>query len=352
MHYSSSAHRSTEAASEYMWIDTVLHLIKKVFRFKQADETQKGRHVLKDINIVFESGRIYGILGPNGSGKTTLMKIIADLFIPSSGSVQIIDDSGRLLDKSEKFICFIGAEDWLYFEPHLTCEENLIYIGKLNGLSEKEIKKTLEEAADLLDAKMLLKMHPHQISAGERQKISLLRGLLLESSVYLLDEPCDNLDILSREKFLNFLKSALKNRDVIVIYASHSFEELEEICDEFLFLFDGKVVFKGKKELFIQKIAKNKEKMRLFSKIPLSDDEIEHLSYEFSIEIKMRKITGGFYYDLKGNQLMRILEDVKHYFISKNKGLMEFELEEVNLHDIADEILARRMWQNNESDGI
>jgi len=327
MSYPKNIRKETESASEYMWVSTIISSLRNTFVFKRKSR-QSTLQVLKNINFTFERGKVYGILGPNGAGKTTLMKIINNVLIPSKGMVHLNYDSSEIKNP----ICFIGNNDWMYLDPQFTCEENLVFLAKLHNIDETKIITALERIAPLLDSKHLLDKFPHQISAGERQKISLLRGMVLKSVVYLFDEPCDNLDIVSARNFRKYLTDSLKNQRNIIIYTSHSFEELEEICDEFLFLFNGKIVFSGTKDFFINNIVKNKEKMVIVCKKRIPDEE--DFKKRFVVDLRIKKVQGNFRHILMGNRLIDITEGVKEYFIKMDLDMMEFYVEKINLKDM------------------
>ena len=189
--------------------------------------------VLKDVNMDLKEGNIYGLYGRNGSGKSVFLKIMSNLYKPSSGTVLF---DGKEVDFNRANV-FIGAliESPNFF-PELTGLENLKLLAKIqNKISEKEILEVLD-MVNLSDEK---NKKVKEYSLGMKQKLGIAQAIMENQKIILLDEPFNGVDATSVTKIMNVLKELKK--DKIIILSSHIKEDLENLCDK-IYYFDAGVV--------------------------------------------------------------------------------------------------------------
>ncbi len=182
------------------------------------------------------------ILGSNGSGKSTLISIISGLFKPSSGSILY---NGKKFDASiRNHISILVQKPYLFKKSSY---ENIISGLKYRKVSKDEIEKRVDKHLHYLDVDDLLKKKSHWLSGGERAKIALLRTVVLETQVTVLDEPTAAMDIESTFKAEVLLKDmALNKRTVIVV--THDVFQARRIADYVLFMDKGKIIEMGTKD--------------------------------------------------------------------------------------------------------
>lgn len=201
------------------------------------------REVLKGVNLKVYRGEFTCILGPNGSGKTTLLKIIGGYLKPDKGSVKVegVELEGlagnKLLEFRREKIGFVFQED-LIFEV-LTVYENLevplLPLIKNGRLRREKILEVLETLGIL----ELADRFPHQLSGGEKRKVSLARALLNNPIILLVDEPTTNLDQKSAEEYLEHL-SKLNKLGITILAATHD-EKIIKHAERRLYLKNGRI---------------------------------------------------------------------------------------------------------------
>ena len=196
----------------------------------------KGSTVLDNINVVFESGKIYGLKGKNGSGKTMLMRAISGLVRPSSGEVMI---ENEVLGRDISFPRSIGV---LIENPAFLANEtgfsNLRMLADLGeGVSNEDIEAVLSELG--LDSKD--KKSYKKYSLGMKQKLGIAAAVMEHPDIIILDEPINALDQDSVEVVKKIIIRE-RDRGAVIILACHDTEELEYLSDEIVCIQDGKII--------------------------------------------------------------------------------------------------------------
>lgn len=181
--------------------------------------------VIKNINLEFESGKIYGLYGRNGSGKSVLMKLICGFLIPTKGKILI---NGKDFNAKNEYPDNLRAViEKPSFFPELTGFENLKLLAKIqNKIGEEEIIKALD-LVNLLDEK---DKKYSKYSLGMKQKLAIAQAIMEEPSILILDEPFNGIEEKSVEKITIFLKEEAKNGKTI-IFSTHIKEDLENLAD-------------------------------------------------------------------------------------------------------------------------
>jgi ABC-type multidrug transport system ATPase subunit len=196
---------------------------------------------IKNINLHFSSGVIYGIIGYNGAGKTTLLNCLEGLYIPRSGVVyhnDIKTTDEREFLKIRRRIAFLPSEDYLY--PKLTCMENIEFATILRTGKNKLLKATKELIA-WFEADPFLHKRFMDCSTGMKKKIQIIISLIGEINTIIWDEPNDGLDIVSNMKIKELLKY-YKNKNVTILFSCHVIEFLDNFIDHCVLLKDGEVM--------------------------------------------------------------------------------------------------------------
>ncbi|NCG21443.1 MAG: ATP-binding cassette domain-containing protein [Rhodobacterales bacterium] len=189
----------------------------------------KNAPVITNVNLDVQAGEVLGLIGPNGGGKSTLMMLMAGLVTPDSGTVQLDGvDTTNLALQSSGSVGLITAVPGLY--PLLTGWENLHYFGGLNGLSEAEVNQRASDLLDGLDLGDQLERQVKEYSSGMQQKVSLVRALLMNPRLLLLDEPTSNLDPLSTHT-IHMAVRQQADAGVAVVLCTHDLHAAESICD-------------------------------------------------------------------------------------------------------------------------
>lgn len=207
---------------------------------KNVSKVFGNNEIVKDVNLTFEGGKIYGLVGRNGSGKSVLLKMICAFYEPTSG--QILFDGENVIGNNK----FPPSTRALIEKPNflsdLTGEENLLLLAEIqNKIGLKEIRETLEKV-NLIDDK---DKKYHKYSLGMKQKLGIAQVLMEDPEVMILDEPFNGLDDASAKSIRDLLKEE-KKKGKIIILATHIKEDINALVDE-LYQIDGGVIKKVKK---------------------------------------------------------------------------------------------------------
>lgn len=195
----------------------------------------KGNYVLKNVNVRFEEGHVYGLKGKNGSGKTMLMRAISGLIHPTSGHVDI---NGQILGRDISYPDSLGLllENPAFLNGE-TGFENLSLLAKLkNQITEEEIRQTLTDVG--LDPDDKRKYYKY--SLGMKQKLGIAAAIMEKPKLIILDEPINALDSETAEKIKNIILRE-KERGALVILACHDTEELEYLSDIIVEISEGEI---------------------------------------------------------------------------------------------------------------
>ncbi|MEN0065808.1 MAG: ABC transporter ATP-binding protein [Myxococcota bacterium] len=190
------------------------------------------RTVIEDVDLHLRPGEIVGLIGPNGGGKSTLLLLLAGLLRPSAGEVRVAGEPAHVIATQQSgAVGLITAEPGLY--PLLTGRENLRFFAGLYGERRTVIDARIEELAGGLGLAEVLDRQAATYSSGMRQKVSLVRALLLRPRLLLLDEPTSHLDPLSTRRIHEAVRGQA-DQGVAVMLVTHDLHAAEQICDRVL----------------------------------------------------------------------------------------------------------------------
>lgn len=204
----------------------------------------KEKQALKDINLNFNDGKIYGIAGKSGSGKSTLVELINESIKPTKGVIT------KTISKTD--ICIVNQFTDEQFLMN-TVKEELEY-----SLIDRNIKinNQILKALDMVGLNIYyLSQNPRQLSSGEKRLISIASALVCSPRVLILDEPALGLDRINKKNLVRTLKRINNKYDVTIIIVSHDIDFLNLLIDEIIILEDGKLLSSGKKEDIFKKTA-------------------------------------------------------------------------------------------------
>jgi ABC-type multidrug transport system ATPase subunit len=175
-----------------------------------------GKLVLNNVNLEIDSPRIVLIKGPNGSGKTTLIRIIAGLIQPSNGKVEIYVDGKKVLDR-RRIVGYVSHYPLIYDE--LSVKENIDFFAGLNGLKNTVDYEFIKSMISGLGLIKYLDSMVGNLSYGWKKRVDIVRALIHDPEIILLDEPFTGLDETGRQSLI-LLFNELLHRDKIIILTS------------------------------------------------------------------------------------------------------------------------------------
>jgi sodium transport system ATP-binding protein len=213
--------------------------LTKTFRDKKRGEI----HAAENVSFNVAPGQIYGLLGANGAGKTTTLRMLATLLRPTQGGATVAGyDVVNQSQQVRANVGFLAASTALY--GRLTARETLAYFGRLNGISEVEIKARTQKLADELDMHEFLDRRCDKFSTGMKQKTSIARTLIHDPAVMIFDEPTLGLDIMAARTIVKFVREC-RGRGKTVIYSTHIMSEVEKLCDVIGIIHGGRLLAEG-----------------------------------------------------------------------------------------------------------
>ena len=214
-------------------------------RYSQGRGKQ-ARMVLAVDGVSFTAANacITGLLGPNGAGKTTSLRMVAALVPPDAGRIRV--DGLDVLTQPSKALARMGVlSDARGLYPRLTARENIVYYGRLHGLSAGTAAARTSLLANMLDMQGLLDRRTEGFSQGERMKTALARALIHDPPNIILDEPTNGLDVLATRSLRLALRRLRDEQGKCIIFSSHIMQEVERLCDEVVVMSHGRTVAQG-----------------------------------------------------------------------------------------------------------
>lgn len=192
---------------------------------------QDATHAIERIAFAVDKGRFLSILGPSGCGKSTLFNIMAGLLSPSEGNVLL---DGTSIVGKPGHMGYMLQRDLLL--PWRTIGDNVILAQTLQGVSKKQARIKAQPLLEKCGLSGDRGKYPDQLSGGMRQRAALIRTLLTEKDVLLLDEPFGALDAITRSNLQQMLMALWEENQKTILFVTHDIEEALLLSDEVLVL--------------------------------------------------------------------------------------------------------------------
>ncbi|MDX9703312.1 MAG: ABC transporter ATP-binding protein [Candidatus Auribacterota bacterium] len=203
----------------------------------------KNFTAVDSINFEIDDSECFGFLGPNGAGKTTTMKMVYCISPRTLGSLTIYGmDPQTDASKIKSIIGVVPQDDNL--DPELTVEENLIVYARFFGLSRKQYRARIDELTSFMELEKKLKSRIKELSGGMKRRLVLVRALLNNPRILILDEPTTGLDPQVRHLIWEKLRE-LKTSGVTMLLTTHYMEEASQLCDRLVIMDQGKILLMG-----------------------------------------------------------------------------------------------------------
>ena len=201
-------------------------------------------YAIREMNHVWEQGGAYALLGPSGCGKSTLLNIISGLLKPSHGEVQFDAKAVNALPPEQRNIAQVFQFPVVY--DTMTVFDNLAFPLRNQGLAEAKVLSKVHEIAEVLDLHPLLHKKARNLTADEKQKVSMGRGLVRDDvSAILFDEPLTVIDPHMKWELRTQLKKLHHDFGHTMIYVTHDQTEALTFADKVVVMLDGEVVQLG-----------------------------------------------------------------------------------------------------------
>jgi ABC-2 type transport system ATP-binding protein len=198
---------------------------------------------LESVDLEVRAGEIVGLVGANGAGKTTLISLIAGLHRPDAGSVRIAGVDALARPHTVRRLLGLAPQEVGVY-PILTVRQNLEFFGRLSGLSGRELRNRIDDVASGLDLGGLMRRVVKELSGGERRRVHVGMALLHRPRLLLLDEPTSGVDVHTRARFHEAVRTAAR-AGAGVLYSTHYLAEIEALDASVVILERGRILARG-----------------------------------------------------------------------------------------------------------
>ena len=200
--------------------------------------------ILDGLSFEIQEGEFFVLVGPSGSGKTTTLKLINRLIEQTDGDIYFEDKRLKDYDLRELRLKTGYVLQQIALFPNLTVSENIALIPEMKNFDKKEIKEKTEDLLKKvgLDPKHYMNRLPKELSGGEKQRVGILRAIIANPKILLMDEPFSALDPISKVQLQDLIKTLHNEYKMTTVFVTHDMDEALKLADRICILQDGKVV--------------------------------------------------------------------------------------------------------------
>ena len=217
-----------------------------MIELKGVSKSYAGRVVLPELDLTVAAGRTTVLIGPSGCGKSTLLRLMIGLIRPDSGSISI---EGKALTREtvldvRRGLGYVTQDGGLF--PHLTARRNVDLVARFLRWDRRRIDERIGALAELTRFPQDgLDRFPAGLSGGQKQRASLMRALMLDPPIILLDEPMGALDPMVRAELQSDLRAIFRSLQKTVVMVTHDLAEAGWFGDEIVLMRDGRIIQRG-----------------------------------------------------------------------------------------------------------
>lgn len=280
------------------------------------------KHALLPIDLKISRGQIVGLVGSNGAGKTTLLKLLSGLIFPTEGRASVLGYTPW--ERSNNFLrqisLLLGQKNQLWWD--IPASDSFHLLITIYDLNKTKTLKHIENLADRLDCRHLLKVPLRRLSLGERMKMELIGSLLHSPKILFLDEPTIGLDVVAQTNIRQFILEELKGTDVTIILTSHYMDDIALLADRLLLMSHGAIAYDGTVDHFMSLTPTTKRLVADFT-VPLPQ--------ELMISSNLKIPTGSLSFDhsLSSIELFNALK-----IITTQTPIRDLKIEEPDFEDV------------------
>ncbi|MBX0325613.1 sn-glycerol-3-phosphate ABC transporter ATP-binding protein UgpC [Halomicroarcula sp. F13] len=207
---------------------------------KEYDSDAGTIRAVDDVSLNVRDGEFLTIVGPSGSGKSTLLRMIAGLEDITGGEIRIDDTVVNDIAPQNRGVAMVFQNYALY--PHMSVRQNMSYGLKLTtDLGDDEIRRRVEDTAEMMGIGDLLDKKPNNLSGGQQQRVATGRAIVRQPDVFLFDEPLSNLDAKLRLHMRTELQRIQEELETTAVYVTHDQTEAMTMSDRIVILNDGTI---------------------------------------------------------------------------------------------------------------
>ena len=210
---------------------------------RELNSSESKSMAVNNVSFECQPGKVFSLLGPNGAGKTTTLRMIATIFKPTSGTIEIAGiDAVKNPQEARRKIGFLTGSTGLY--ARLTPNELVDYFGALYSVEKSILKQRKEKLFSLLDVESFANKRIGKLSTGMKQKVSICRTMIHDPEVVVFDEPTSGLDVITAENIITLIRDC-KKEGKTVLFSSHIMSEVDLLCDDLAIIHQGNLLYNG-----------------------------------------------------------------------------------------------------------
>lgn len=202
-------------------------------------ESNENVIAVNDVSFSIAPGEMVTLLGPSGCGKTTMLRMLAGFEQPTCGKIYIDGEDITGLPANKRDTAMVFQSYGLF--PHMNVFDNVAYGLKLRKYSKSAIEDKVIKFLNMVGLQSLKQRFPSQLSGGQQQRVALVRALIVEPSVLLLDEPLSNMDAILREQMRVEIRKLQKALSITAIYVTHDRIEAMSLADRIIVMNHGEI---------------------------------------------------------------------------------------------------------------
>lgn len=214
-----------------------------MIEFKNISKYYQNKTILHNINLLIRDGEFVVLIGESGCGKTTTLKMINKLIRPSEGKILINDKDISQVDtiSLRRRMGYVIQQIGLF--PHMTIEENIKLIARLNSHDEDKINENAIKLMKMvnLDPDKYLGVYPSELSGGQQQRAGVVRAFMTDPEIILMDEPFSALDPITRSQIQNALLDMQENLKRTIVFVTHDMDEAIKLADRICIMENGQI---------------------------------------------------------------------------------------------------------------
>ncbi|MBR8734080.1 Choline transport ATP-binding protein OpuBA [Fusobacterium necrophorum] len=215
-----------------------------MIQFEHVSKEYEGKKVVSDLNFEIQQGEFFILVGPSGSGKTTLLKMINRLLEQTEGNIYLEGKNSK--DYNTRQLRFnIGyVLQQIALFPNLTVLENIELIPEMKNWEKRRRREKAKELMKRvgLNAEKYANRYPRDLSGGEQQRVGILRAIIFNPKILLMDEPFSALDPISRNQLQDLIKKIHKEFGMTIVFVTHDMKEAMKLGDRICIMKNGKQI--------------------------------------------------------------------------------------------------------------
>jgi ABC-2 type transport system ATP-binding protein len=202
-------------------------------------------HAVRDLTFSVDAGEMVGYIGPNGAGKSTTIKMLTGILVPTAGQVRVagLEPSRQRTELARRIGVVFGQRTTLWWD--LPLRDSFALLQKLYRVDRERHRRNLAEYVELLDLGDLLDTPVRQLSLGQRMRGDITAALLHDPEILYLDEPTIGLDVISKGRLRDFLRTLNSERGTTLLLTTHDLQDIEALCRRVIVIDHGTAVFDG-----------------------------------------------------------------------------------------------------------